>query len=359
MDRASQMASALAYRTLLGMLPVLVVATIVFKAVAGDRFGPIVAQALSGLGLDKMQMASAKGSAEPPVAMDAWLRGIIEDAARLDLSALGWVGALALILSAVWVVATLVFKTIAGERFGAMVGEALSGLGLDKLQIQSPDGKSAGPVQLSDWLRGIIEDAAKLDLSALGWVGAGVLIFSAVWVVATIEDCFNLICRTDQSRSWPKRVVTYWFALTAGPLLLALVPLVGSMVEQAATALPNWSWLLGSVRVAWATLVLWALMFAVYLTVPSQPPRWRAAAAGALLSAIGLELCRSFLHFYVSRTLSLSLVYGSLGLVPVFMFWMYVIWLVVLVGLQVAVLWDALDRRGLDGLLRNEGGSGS
>jgi membrane protein len=280
MDRASQMASALAYRTLLGLLPVLVVAT-------------------------------------------------------------------------------LVFKTIAGERFGAMVGEALSGLGLDKLQIQSPDGKSAGPVQLSDWLRGIIEDAAKLDLSALGWVGAGVLIFSAVWVVATIEDCFNLICRTDQSRSWPKRVVTYWFALTAGPLLLALVPLVGSMVEQAATALPNWSWLLGSVRVAWATLVLWALMFAVYLTVPSQPPRWRAAAAGALLSAIGLELCRSFLHFYVSRTLSLSLVYGSLGLVPVFMFWMYVIWLVVLVGLQVAVLWDALDRRGLDGLLRNEGGSGS
>jgi len=277
MDRASQMASALAYRTLLGLLPVLVVAT-------------------------------------------------------------------------------LVFKTIAGERFGAMVGEALSGLGLDKLQIQSPDGKSAGPVQLSDWLRGIIEDAAKLDLSALGWVGAGVLIFSAVWVVATIEDCFNLICRTDQSRSWPKRVVTYWFALTAGPLLLALVPLVGSLVERAADELPKWSWLLASVRVGWATLVLWALMMAVYLTVPSKAPRMRAAAAGALVSAIGLEVSRSFLHFYVSRTLSLSLVYGSLGLEPVFMFWMYMIWMVVLVGLQVAVLWDALDSRGLDGLLEERSG---
>jgi YihY family inner membrane protein len=276
-DRASQMASALAYRTLLGMLPVLVVATIVFKAVAGDRFGPIVAQALSGLGLDKMQMASAKGSAEPPVAMDAWLRGIIEDAARLDLSALGWVGALALILS-------------------------------------------------------------------------------AVWVVATVEDCFNIICRTERGRSWPRRVVTYWFALTAGPLLLALVPLVGSLVERAADELPKWSWLLASVRVGWATLVLWALMMAVYLTVPSKAPRMRAAAAGALVSAIGLEVSRSFLHFYVSRTLSLSLVYGSLGLVPVFMFWMYMIWMVVLVGLQVAVLWDALDSRGLDGLLEERSG---
>jgi membrane protein len=92
-------------------------------------------------------------------------------------------------------------------------------------------------------------------------------------------------------------------------------------------------------------------MLAVYLIVPSQSPRFHAAAAGALVSAIGLEIARSFLHFYISRTLSLSLVYGSLGLVPVFMFWMYVIWMIVLVGLQVAVLWDALARRGLQNLM--------
>jgi len=204
------------------------------------------------------------------------------------------------------------------------------------------------------WLRGVIEDASNFDLSALGWVGAGALILSAVWVVATVEDCFNLICRTDQGRSWPRRVVTYWFALTAGPLLLAMVPLVNGIVERAADALPQWSWLLSTVRAGWATLVLWALMFAVYVTVPSKAPRLRAAAAGALVSAIGLEIGRSFLHFYVTRTLGLSLVYGSLGLVPVFMFWMYVIWMIVLVGLQVAVLWDALDSRGLANLLPSE-----
>ena len=67
-DRASQMASALAYRTLLGMLPVLVVATLVFKAVAGDRFNDTVMQALSGLGLDRVQMAASK-SGDAPVDM--------------------------------------------------------------------------------------------------------------------------------------------------------------------------------------------------------------------------------------------------------------------------------------------------
>jgi membrane protein len=278
MDRASQMASALAYRTLLGLLPVLVVATLVFKAIAGPRFGQMVEDALAGLGLDKLQMASPKGGA--PMAMDAWLRGVVED-------------------------------------------------------------------------------ASNFDLSAIGWVGAGALILSAVWVVATVEDCFNLICRTDQGRSWPRRVVTYWFALTAGPLLLAMVPLVNGLVERAAENLPQWSWLLSTLRAGWSTLVLWSLMFAVYVTVPSKAPRLRAAAAGALVSAIGLEISRSFLHFYVTRTLGLSLVYGSLGLVPVFMFWMYVIWMIVLVGLQVAVLWDALDSRGLANLLSSGNGEGS
>ena len=54
--------------------------------------------------------------------------------------------------------------------------------------------------------------------------------------------------------------------------------------------------------------------------------------------------------------MGIVLVYGSLGLVPVFMFWMYVIWLIVLVGLQVAVLWDALDSRGIDNLLGDRPG---
>jgi membrane protein len=154
-------------------------------------------------------------------------------------------------------------------------------------------------------------------------------------------------------------VVTYWFALTAGPLLLAMVPLVNGVVERAAENLPQWSWLLSTLRAGWSTFVLWSLMFAVYVTVPSKAPRLRAAAAGALVSAIGLEISRSFLHFYVTRTLGLSLVYGSLGLVPVFMFWMYVIWMIVLVGLQVAVLWDALDSRGLANLLSSGNGEGS
>ena len=125
---------------------------------------------------------------------------------------------------------------------------------------------------------------------------------------------------------------------------------------------PFWRYLGNSALVA-ATTTLLTLLLAVPCAYGLQQQRgllrWGVGLAlvGAamfptvLLFLALLEIARSFLHFYISRTLSLSLVYGSLGLVPVFMFWMYVIWMIVLVGLQVAVLWDALARRGLQNLM--------
>ena len=274
-DRATQMASALAYRTLIGLLPVVIVATLIFKSVAGQNFTQLVKQGLDALGLEEIKIV--------------------------------------------------------------------------------PPGSTQEQVSLSAWLLEIISGASKLDLSGLGIVGASILLFSSIWVVITIEESFNMICRATHGRSWVRRFITYWFALTAGPLLLGALPIVGSYVTKSADMLPNWGWLLWVVRSMWGFFVLWVLLLLVYTAVPSSPPRFRFAAMGALFSSIGLLLGQHFLGVYVNKTLSLSLIYGSLGLVPVFMFWLYAMWLIVLGGLQAAVLWDVFGKRGWEQLSLEEG----
>ena len=274
-DRATQMASALAYRTLIGLLPVVIVATLIFKAVAGQNFTQLVKQGLDALGLEEIKIV--------------------------------------------------------------------------------PPGSTQEQVSLSSWLLEIISGASKLDLSGLGIVGASILLFSSIWVVITIEESFNMICRATHGRSWVRRFITYWFALTAGPLLLGALPIVGSYVTKSADMLPNWGWLLWVVRSMWGFFVLWVLLLLVYTAVPSSPPRFRFAAMGALFSSIGLLLGQHFLGVYVNKTLSLSLIYGSLGLVPVFMFWLYAMWLIVLGGLQAAVLWDVFGKSGWEQLSLDEG----
>ena len=252
------------------------------------------------------------------------------------------------------IVATLIFKSVAGQNFTQLIKQGLDALGLEEIKIVPP-GSTQEQVSLSSWLLEIISGASKLDLSGLGIVGASILLFSSIWVIITIEESFNMICRATHGRSMVRRFITYWFALTAGPLLLGALPLVGSYVTKSADMLPHWGWLLWVVRSMWGFFVLWVLLLLVYTAVPNSPPRFRFAAMGALFSSIGLLLGQHFLAVYVNKTLSLSLIYGSLGLVPVFMFWLYAMWLIVLGGLQAAVLWDVFGKRGWEQLSREEG----
>jgi membrane protein len=57
---------------------------------------------------------------------------------------------------------------------------------------------------------------------------------------------------------------------------------------------------------------------------------------GALIAAVLLELGKRTMGMYLQNALSISQLYGSLGLIPLFMFWVYLMWLAVLFGLQVS-----------------------
>ena len=80
----------------------------------------------------------------------------------------------------------------------------------------------------------------------------------------------------------------------------------------------------------------WVLMLAVYMLFPNTTVHRRPAMVGALVAALLLEIGKRTLGLYFQKALSLSQLYGSLGLIPLFMFWVYLMWLAVLFGLQVS-----------------------
>ena len=130
------------------------------------------------------------------------------------------------------VVVTLVAKTLMGAEFAPFVAGFIESLGLDSMKIVPPaDGATPagmGPVELGSWVEDLVKQASEIDLSALGWVGVAVTVGSAIWLMTSIELSFNRVCRARAGRSWVKRVVLYWFVLTATPLLLAAIPFLSS-----------------------------------------------------------------------------------------------------------------------------------
>ncbi len=166
--------------------------------------------------------------------------------------------------------------------------------------------------------------------------------------MVTIENSFNIICRSPEGRHWTRRVPLYWFILTVGPVLVVLANYVNNQFTLWIEAVQTWHWLLLTAQTLWTFGVAWLFIVAVYALVPNSSVAMRPALAGALVATLLLGVGKHTLGAYLGNAFSINQLYGSLGLVPLFMFWVYLMWLVILFGLQVSATLQRLRGRSLD-----------
>ncbi|GAA0722821.1 YihY family inner membrane protein [Dokdonella soli] len=178
-------------------------------------------------------------------------------------------------------------------------------------------------------------------------VGVLVLLFSAVSLMISIEDAFNRIWRVQVARGATARFVIYWTALTLGPLLLV-----------AALAISSYAFALPFIDVAEAQfsikarvlavlpfLIVWSALVAAYAVIPNRSVRIRDALLGALIAALLFEAAKRGFALYATKYASYQQVYGALAMVPIFIFWIYLSWAIVLLGASITASLSAFDYR--------------
>jgi membrane protein len=192
---------------------------------------------------------------------------------------------------------------------------------------------------LAHWIHEFIRNTRS---GALGMTGSVVLIFVAISMLTRIETTFNDIWGVARGRNWFMRIVLYWGVLSLAPLLLVLVLGLATGPHFEATRrmidrLPVVGTMLFSLGFQLLPVVVLCLAFgAFYMLMPNARVDWRAALVGGLVGGILFHLNNVVSVLYVSRVVSNSKIYGSLGLVPVFMVGLYFSWLILLFGAQVA-----------------------
>jgi membrane protein len=167
------------------------------------------------------------------------------------------------------------------------------------------------------------------SVSSLTLPGTLMLLVTALLLMVRIEVAFNRIWRVDRNRSLTNRVVMYWAVLTLGPLLIA------AAVALSATRIFGASGVVGDVPPAVQTLGIfllsWLLFTLFFVLVPNRRVRFRHALVGAMLSTVLFSLAKAGFVAYVSNT-NYKVIYGALATVPIFLFWLYLVWIVVLLG---------------------------
>ncbi len=176
----------------------------------------------------------------------------------------------------------------------------------------------------------------------LGVTGMVALVMVAIMMLARIEETFNDIWGVTRGRSWLARIVQYWAAITLGPLLLivALGLATGSQLTASKERLAATPFIGGLVFQIFPLVVL-ALTFALfYKLMPNTKVNWRAALAGGAMAGGLWHLNNVLGVVFVSRIASNNKIYGSLGVIPVVMIGLYFSWMILLFGAQISYAWQ-------------------
>jgi membrane protein len=174
----------------------------------------------------------------------------------------------------------------------------------------------------------------------LSAVGAVALVFTTAAMIGTIERAFNRIWRVKRPRPLVQRVLIYWTLVTLGPLLFGLSLTLTSQLFSATTGLMSAVPFIGALFYSVVSIALTTGAYALlYMTVPNRWVDWRDALWGGLVAAIAFEVAKRVFAIFIRQFPTYAIIYGALAALPLFLLWMYLSWLITLVGaLLVAAL---------------------
>jgi membrane protein len=169
--------------------------------------------------------------------------------------------------------------------------------------------------------------------SKLGVAGVAVLFSTALALIFTIDRTLNAIWRVRKPRPLGQRILVYWSAMTLGPLVLAMSLTVTSYAISVSKGVVGV--MPGGVQLlldAIQFFLMAAGMAAVYHYVPNTQVKWGHAWTGGLFVSAGFEVAKKVLAIYLSKVPTYSVVYGAFATLPILLIWIYVAWVIVLLG---------------------------
>ncbi len=243
--------------------------------------------------------------------------------------------------------ATLSFATIisliplavlllgAAVQFG--VGEVFIRYAEEKV---FPNLAPAFKTELSSWLESNISRKAFANslVGVVGFLALVSLITTALGGLTAAERIFNRVWKVVGSRTYLQKLVTFWAILTVSPFVMTaslwiedfLIP-QGGVVER----LTHESILLKTLYSLFVPVTVGFFGFTVlYRYLPAARVSVRSAMMGGLVAAVLWEASKRAFYIYVARSSTVTSLYGPLSIVPLFLVWVYLNWLIILWGCE-------------------------
>lgn len=204
---------------------------------------------------------------------------------------------------------------------------------------------SVMPTVVSDTVMSYLNQFAA-KASGLTTVGGLVLIVTSVMLFRTIDEAFNDIWQVENRRPLRQRVLVYWALLSLGPILVGASLWALSVLARESLGMIGEIPFVANIALSLLPLLLTGGGFsALFFTVPNRPIRWKDALIGGFSTAVALEILRVGIAYYLSKFPSYAVIYGAFATIPIFLLWVYLSWMVILLGATATALIPAVRQR--------------
>jgi membrane protein len=203
--------------------------------------------------------------------------------------------------------------------------------------------------EITSHIIGFVEN---MKVGVLGSVGIALLFYTVISVIQKVEKSFNSIWRIKRSRTFARRFSDYISILLVGPVLLfSAIGLTASvksntLVQKIISVEPFGTIFFFAINFSPYVIVCAAFTF-FYIFIPNTKVKFKAALTGGITAGVLWEISGwAFATFTVTST-KYAAIYSGFAILIMFMIWLYLNWLILLVGAQISFLYQHPELLGL------------
>jgi len=200
------------------------------------------------------------------------------------------------------------------------------------LQLLEPLG--AKGVEITEKIIGFVEN---IQVAVLGFIGFAMLFYTAVSLLEQIEACFNHIWRVAKPRSLYRRFSDYLSMILIGPVLLfSAIGITASMsssdLVQRLVALEPFGTLYYVIGILLPYLLISLAFGFAYAFMPNTSVRFVPALLGGLFAGVAWKITGMLFAKFIADSAQYSAIYSGFAMILVSMIWLYISWLILLMG---------------------------
>ncbi len=187
----------------------------------------------------------------------------------------------------------------------------------------------------------VMQFVENVQSGVLGSLGLAFLLYTVISMIQKVEESFNFVWRVEQPRSFGRRFSEYLSVMIVGPVIMvAAMGLLAAVGSNSLVQLVTHNELFGVALLQLGRLTPYALVIGVftfmYAFIPNTRVGFRAAVIGGTFAGILWAACGELFATIVVHSTRTMAIYASFAIIVVALMWLYLSWLILLIGVQLA-----------------------